>query len=185
MLWTNLGQKLIEQMKVDNVSFFLIAVDNFSFNERLPGGIANTKLAKGLDLLVKKNVNFNYVFFIQPFPNVEINPLSYSLNLKSILSFITVNTKANKLLIANYSGCIKQYKNNKLIFEHQNISNTYLYRWYPGPNLDSLNLNFISGRCFLSKDDREEMANLWLKSIINAQVIGDSFEKETLIYYFK
>ena len=183
-MWIPLGEKIIQAGLSDKVTFMPIGVAGTSVNDWLEGGRAHKKLSEALALVKNKSIKFDYVFWHQGSSDANTPSKTYGNKLNSILKKIRIEFRPEKILIAQHSRC-GDLKNAEIAKEQLRISRNHLRHFYEGPDTNALGNEFRFDGCHLNQLGQEKMAELWLESIIKADKIQLTYDREILTEYFR
>lgn len=183
-MWMPLGEHLIRSGFAKKVVFMPIGVGGASVQDWLPNGRAYDKLLRVIEVANKKQVNFDYALWHQGSSDIGRQPIKYRNQLKDVLRFISLNVHIDRWIISQHSKCGKAF-DAKIANQQRVVGTSFFYRRFLGPDTNNLGDEYRHDGCHLNKKGQEEMAKLWLQSILEAKRVDDLVQKETLIYYFK
>lgn len=183
-MWLPLGTKIVTSGFANRVIFMPIGVGGTSVSDWQPGGRAFGKLKSALSLANQKSIKFDYAFWHQGSSDYGQDPIIYGKALSQVLTFISLNTKVDKWIVAQHSKCGSQY-DHRIAKEQKNISLNPQFRRFPGPNTNEFGMEYRYDGCHLNRSGQEKMAELWFNSIMAAEKIDYNFQRESLLFYFR
>ena len=161
-----------------------IGVKGTSVNDWLPGGNAFPKLSRAIKLSKDNSIRFDYALWHQGAADAGTHPDQYAKKLNKVLKYISINASVDKWIIAKHSKCA-YLSDNKIAIAQANVALGHILRRFPGPDTNALGSDFRFDNCHLNFKGQEKMADLWFQSIVSADKLNASVQKETLIQYFK
>lgn len=183
-MWMPLGDKIISSGLGKTVTIMPIGIGGTSVSDWLPQGRAFKKLEKAIIVANSRSIRFDYAFWHQGSSDVGRNPKAYASELSQVLRHISLNLKIDKWIIARHSKCGASFDKMISKAQHQTSINYYARR-FPGPDNNALGDEFRFDRCHLNKAGQERMAELWFDSIIQANKVHTSIQKESLLHFFR
>jgi hypothetical protein len=183
-MWIPLGERLVQSGFASKVTFMPIGVAGTSVGDWKPGGRAFHKLMSAIKVISKARAKFDYALWHQGSSDVGENPIKYRDQLAGVLKFITLNVPIDKWVIAQHTKCGQAF-DSKINKQQKVVGSNFYYRRFLGPDTDSLGDEYRYDGCHLNKKGQEKMAKLWFESILEADRVSDSIQKETLLYYFR
>lgn len=183
-MWVPLGDRIISSGIAKTVTIMPIGIRGTSVSDWLPQGSAFDKLEKAISVANSRSIRFDYAFWHQGSSDVGRDPKAYARNLSQVLRHISLNLKIDKWIIARHSKCGDSF--DQMISKAQyQVSMNYFARRFPGPDNNKLGEDFRFDGCHLNKAGQEKMAELWLDSIMQANKIDPSIQKESLLHFFR
>jgi hypothetical protein len=183
-MWMPLGSEIIRSKLADKVVFMPIGMSSTKVADWLQGGIAYDKLQSALKIAKKRGIKFDYAFWLQGYSNIGSNKNKYAADLSTILKSVSRNIRVGKWIIARQSGCFssadRDISNVQRLFGHN-----YVFNRYEGPDSNAIENKYRFSGCDLNKEGQEEMAKLWLSSIMKAERNGAIYQKESLLQFFR
>lgn len=183
-MWIPLGKKIISKNNARSVTFMPIGVGGTSVNDWLPDGKAFQKLSNAIKVSKEKSIRFDYAFWHQGSTDAGTPPDQYASKLNRVLRHISINANVDKWIVAQHSRCGNLF-DNKIAKAQIQASSIHILRRFPGPNTDELDNEFRFDGCHLNYRGQEKMADLWFQSMVSADKLNTSVQKETLVQYFK
>lgn len=181
-IWIPLGNQLVTSGYARTVTFMSIALAEAPINSWLEDTSAALRLAEALRTAKSANLRFDYAF-VEHGASAGDDPGTYLINLNKIIKVVSRNVTINKWLISTGSGCDRPTPTG--VDEARKRYLNPIYRRFSGADGNHLERIHFSGECSLSERGQLEIASRWAQSIRTADVKSKSYDKESLLYYFR
>lgn len=166
-VWTRLGDKLIKNNLFQNVIFVPIGVGGSTISQWSPGGVLYKRLINNIRHAKKSGLKFTHLLWHQG--ETDNNPLQtskekYQYHFKRMLESIRKEGVDAPIYISIASISNHSYNINNDISKAQRelINNRDRL---PGPNTDTLGLNYRYDGIHFSSQGLDKYANLWLNAL--------------------
>lgn len=166
-MWMPLGKRLIDAGVARKVVFMPIGIAATSVQDWQAGGAAFSKLNSAIDVIQKKGIKFDFVFWHQGSSNVGTEKAIYKDRLSAVIDYVNGKIPVDRWLIAVHSRCYGAYDRNIEAAQIEIGDMTSLKR-YRGANNNSLGDDFRFDGCHLTGNGQESMASMWLDSVKTA-----------------
>lgn len=179
-LLTSLGQDILRSGMADRVIFMPVGVEGSHIEDWLAGGRAQEKLKLALHEAVSKNIRFEYVLWQGALVDGMISASGYQSNVQRILKVVKMNIVVDKFIISN-----------SISLRREKFSRNVMHPWDPlvgrfaGPDLSGLGNAYRSDDGNFNLLGKRKVAQLWLRSMQDANAKSLQYQKESLLYYFK
>ncbi|QWL59276.1 hypothetical protein HQ400_14300 [Aeromonas jandaei] len=183
-MWMPLGDKIIKSHIASSVIFMPIGVGGTKVSDWLEGGETYKKLELALNLIRKKHIKFDYIFWHQGTSDIGTDPALYKKNFLRLTKIVKQAIPDNTpWLIARHSMCSGNFDQKiEAIQTDIAIGSPFFHE---GPNNNILDEKYRFDNCHLNKLGQEKMADMWLESLKNSIKKRTSIERETLIHLFR
>lgn len=179
-LLTSLGQDILRSGMADRVIFMSVGVEGSHIEDWLVGGRAQEKLKLALHEAVSNNIRFEYVLWQGALLDGMISASNYQSHVQRILKVVKMNAVVDKFIISKSISVGKD-----------KFSRSVMHPWDPlvgrfaGPDLSGLGDAYRSDDGNFNLLGKRKLAELWLRSMQDADAENQRYQKESLLYYFK
>lgn len=179
-LLTSLGQDILRSGMADRVIFMPVGVEGSHIEDWFAGGRAQEKLKLALHEAASNNVRFEYVLWNGALVDGPISASHYQINVQKILKVVKMSTAADKFIISKSISVGKE-----------KFPRSVMHPWDPlvgrfaGPDLRVLGDAYRSDDGNFNLLGKRKLAELWLRSMQDADAESQRYQKESLLYYFK
>lgn len=182
--WIPLGQALIQQGMAQKVVFMPIALPNTRARDWGPGGRSETLLKHAIGIANARRIVFDYAFWQQGFADRGTDEAVYRNDLRNVIRSISLKIKVDKWLVAQSGGCVPGGA-RKIAAVQQEAGMAHSLNRFAGPNFSELTAAEVLDGCIYTASGQRRVAQLWLASMVKADVDDRKYQKESLLYYFK
>jgi hypothetical protein len=183
-IWIPLGEQLIRAGIAQDVVLLPIGLPKTRVEDWSPGGKAYSLLKAALDLAERKKIRFDYALWQQGHANADFSEGRYFNNMRGVIKYVSLRTRVDRWIIAQGSGC-PGMKLEGVAAADERMGTLNIYNRFPGPNTKTLDMAYRYGQCGLIKSGQYQLAKMWVKSIMDADKRASSYQKESLLYYFR
>jgi hypothetical protein len=183
-IWIPVGEGLVSSGIAQDVVFLSIGLPETHVQDWSVGGKAYPALEAALALAERKKIRFDYALWQQGHADAGFSANQYYNNLRGVIKFVSLRTHVKSWIIAQGTGC-PGMRIEGVETADERMGNLKIYNRFPGPNTRTLSMAERYGQCGLVKAGQYRLADMWVKSIIDADKRARSFQKESLLYYFR
>ena len=174
------GKQLIDSGMASSVTFMPVGLRGSSVKDWATGGAAYGKLQSALKVANRRQIKFDYVLWQGGIVDYKLEFGKYHESIAKALKSVKLNTRAQKFIILKSITCRDLAHPPEIPYQWNPLQNRF-----DGPNLSGLGAEYYADRCSLNASGNRKMAQLWKQAIDNAEIEGERFQRESLIYYFK
>ena len=183
-IWIPLGKQIINAGMADRVIFMPIGLARMRARDWLADGRAVSKLSSVTNLVVGRKIRFDYALWQQGYSDRGSSGPQYISDLSKVIKNVSLNMQITKWIIAQSAGCGAAVSTHIKVAQSQ-IALNPLFNRFLGPDISSLSSAYRSTECNFNEIGQQKVAQLWFRSMQEADTANVRYQKESLLYYFK
>jgi hypothetical protein len=183
-VWVPLGREIVRSRMADKVVFMSLGIPGSRARDWVKGGRAYAKLESAMRLAHARKIKFDYVFWYQGMSDGAARAEEYQIDLIRVVRFMIPMVPGVKWLFASSANCRGEI-NERILAAQRKVGSNALFSRFPGPDTNVLPGHSWTDQCTLTEDGQENMATLWLRSLVNSEVASQKYEREDLLHFFK